>query len=127
MRRIRSRDTRPELAVRKILRAQGFSGYRLHRKDLPGKPDVAYIGRRKTIFVHGCFWHGHDCKSGSRRPKTNTDYWLTKIERNVQRDAVHSAALKGLGWRQLVVWECEVKEPEKLKSRIKRFLGETER
>ncbi len=127
MRRIRSKDTRPELAVRKFLRELGFSGYRLHRKELPGKPDVVYVGRRKAIFIHGCFWHGHGCKVGSRRPKSNSDYWLPKIERNIQRDAAHGVALKKLGWQQLIVWECELKELEKLRPRITAFLEEEQR
>lgn len=122
MRRIRSKDTRPELAVRKLLRELGFPGYRLHRQELPGKPDVVYVGRRKAIFVHGCFWHRHGCKVGLRIPKSNQVYWLRKIERNSQRDAAHRAALKKLGWQQLIVWECELKELGRLRLRINAFL-----
>ncbi|WP_235818611.1 very short patch repair endonuclease [Halopseudomonas formosensis] len=110
MRRIRSKDTRPGLYIRKLLRELGFPGYRIHRKELPGKPDIAYIGRRKAIFVHGCFWHGHDCKEGIRKPKTNQNYWLPKIERNRQRDAAHLEELRRLGWSAVVVWECEIQD-----------------
>lgn len=122
MRRIRSKDTRPELYIRKLLRELGFPGYRIHRKELPGKPDIAYIGRRKAIFVHGCFWHGHDCKEGIRKPKTNQNYWLPKIERNRQRDAAHLEELRRLGWSAVVVWECEIQDQERLKSKIFLFL-----
>ncbi len=124
MRAVRSRDTSPELAVRRMLRDLGFSGYRLHRKELPGKPDVAFLGRRKAVFIHGCFWHGHDCPRGRRKPSTNTGYWLPKIERNRQRDAACLAALAGLGWSMLVVWECELRSPVSLTERLRRFLAD---
>ena len=110
MRRIRGKNTGPELAVRGLLRALGFTGYRLHRKDLPGRPDVAFVGRRKAILIHGCFWHGHDCKVGRREPKSNRDYWLPKIERNRRRDAAHQVELARLGWSVLTVWECELRD-----------------
>jgi DNA mismatch endonuclease (patch repair protein) len=122
MRRIRSKDTGPELAVRKLLRNLGFTGYRLHRKDLPGKPDIAFIGRKKAVLIHGCFWHGHDCKEGLRKPKSNQDYWLPKIERNQQRDAQHLAELERLGWSVLTVWECELHSPPNLAERLQRFV-----
>lgn len=124
MRRIRGKNTRPELAVRKLLRAIGFPGYRLHRSSLPGKPDVAYIGRRKAIMIHGCFWHGHDCKVGSRKPLSNRDYWLPKIERNRQRDAQHQAELARLGWSVLTVWECELHDVAALTAKLSAFLAE---
>jgi len=98
MRAVKSRDTGPELAVRAMLRSLA-PGYRLHRADLPGKPDIAYIGRRLAIFVHGCFWHGHDCPRGARSPKDNADYWRRKIARNRARDARNVAALEAMGWR----------------------------
>lgn len=79
MRRIRSKDTKPELVVRKLVRSLGFTGYRLHRKDILGKPDLAWVGRKLAIYVHGCFWHGHDCKEGIRKPKSRVDYWLPKL------------------------------------------------
>ena len=122
MARVRSRDTKPELLVRRLLTKLGYR-YRLHRADLPGKPDVAFIGRRKAIFVNGCFWHGHDCKKGSRRPKSNQDYWLTKISKNQKRDAVNQAALLNLGWDVLILWECELRNQDQLAQRLKNFLS----
>lgn len=124
MRRIRSSDTAPEIAVRLLVRTLGFPGYRLHRKDLPGKPDIAYVGRKKAIFVHGCFWHGHDCKEGSRRPKSNTGYWLPKIENNARRDAAHVAELQSKDWSVLIVWECELRDPSKVTQRLSGFFAE---
>lgn len=123
MRLVRSKDTRPELAVRSLCRKLGHKGYRLHRKDLAGKPDVAFIGRKVAIFVHGCFWHGHACHGRVRQPKSNQDYWLSKINRNRVRDAKSIAELKALSWRVLVIWECETKHPERLSRKIARFLS----
>ena len=124
MRRIRSKNTGPELAVRKLLRGLGFTGYRIHRKDLPGKPDVAFLGRKKAVMVHGCFWHGHDCKEGLRKPKSNLDYWLTKIERNRQRDAQDLADLAGLGWSVLTVWDCELRDVPALSAKLFAFISD---
>lgn len=121
MRRIRSKDTAPELMVRSLVHRLGYR-FRLHRKDLPGKPDLVFPSRKKIIFVHGCFWHGHDCARGKRSPKTNTEYWVEKIRRNAERDAQHQSALKALGWDVFLVWECETKEPEALSSRLTSFL-----
>lgn len=111
MRRIKGRDTKPEKAVRGILRAAGV-GYRLGGMGLPGRPDVVMQGRRTAIFVHGCFWHGHDCARGSRKPKTNADYWAAKINRNRARDAEVEARLEADGWRVLTVWECGMRTPD---------------
>jgi len=122
MRRIRSKDTKPELFVRKLVRTLGFSGYRIHRKDIPGKPDIAWIGRKLAIFVHGCFWHGHSCQEGIRKPKSKVDYWLLKINGNRQRDLRHQITLESLGWRVLVIWECELKDSASLNTRINRFM-----
>jgi DNA mismatch endonuclease, patch repair protein len=122
MRRIRSKNTNIEVEVRRLVRTLGFTGYRLHRKDLPGKPDIAWIGRKQAIFIHGCFWHSHDCKEGIRRPKSNTDYWFPKIERNRRRDKEHKRALKALGWHVLIVWECELKDKKKLSDKLLWFL-----
>ena len=122
MRRIRSRDTAPELAVRKILREMGFSGYRVHRKDLPGKPDVTFIGRKKALFIHGCFWHGHECKEGAREPKSNQRYWQTKIEGNRIRDERHLTELEKLGWKTLIVWECDLMNREALENKLSAFM-----
>jgi DNA mismatch endonuclease (patch repair protein) len=117
MRRVKSRDTRPELVVRRQLRALGV-GYRLNRIDLPGKPDIVMAGRRLVIFVHGCFWHGHDCRRGARAPKANADYWSAKISRNRARDAATVAALVSLGWRVEVIWECELADAQALTARL---------
>jgi DNA mismatch endonuclease, patch repair protein len=117
MRAVKSEDTTPELAVRKLLRPIA-AGYRLHRADLPGKPDIVYAGRRLAIFVHGCFWHGHDCARGARPPKTNAAYWSGKIARNRARDAMNLQKLADLGWRALVIHECELKRPELLRARL---------
>ena len=125
MRRIKSKDTSPEIALRLLVRELGFSGYRLHRKDLPGKPDLAWIGRKQAIFLHGCFWHGHDCPRGARIPKTNTRYWQTKIEKNRRRDIQHTAQFTEQRWRVLTVWECELKNKIALAARLKAFLTPT--
>lgn len=117
MRAVKSRDTGPELAVRKILRSLA-PGYRLNRADLPGKPDIVYGRRRLAIFVHGCFWHGHDCPRGARMPKDNADYWREKIARNRARDAKTIEALEAMGWRPLVIFECELKDPASLRARL---------
>jgi DNA mismatch endonuclease, patch repair protein len=119
MRAVKSRDTTPELALRRMLRAIA-PGYRLYRADLPGKPDIVYGRRRLAIFMHGCFWHGHDCKRGARMPKDNADYWRAKIARNRARDAAHLEALAARGWRTLVVFECELRD----KAALERRLGE---
>jgi len=110
MRRVRSNNTRPELAVRAALRRLGQSGYRLHRKDIPGRPDIAFIGRKIAIFVHGCFWHGHNCRRGDRLPASNRAYWPQKIERNKKRDAANLAELQRRGWRTTIIWECRIKD-----------------
>lgn len=108
MRSVRSRDTAPELAVRGLLRTAGI-GYRLGGAGLPGRPDLVMKGRRVVVFVHGCFWHGHDCARGSRKPKANADYWIAKIGRNRARDEASRAALIAAGWRVITVWECGMK------------------
>jgi DNA mismatch endonuclease (patch repair protein) len=94
-------------------------GYRLHRADLPGKPDIVYVGRKLAIFVHGCFWHGHDCARGARVPKQNRDYWTGKIGRNRARDLASQAALEALGWTPLVLWECDLKDDAALQTRLR--------
>ncbi len=117
MRAVKSRGTAPERAVCALLRPMA-PGYRLHRADLPGKPDVVYAGRRLAIFVHGCFWHGHDCARGARMPKTNAAYWQAKIARNRARDARTLAAYAAMHWRALVVHECELKDKAALGARL---------
>lgn len=121
MRRVKGRDTTPELAVRRLLWSLG-ARYRLHRPDLPGKPDIVLARRRLVVFVHGCFWHGHDCRRGARLPKANRDYWLAKIAGNRARDAGAGARLAHRGWRVEVVWECEIKDSAVLRARLERLL-----
>ena len=111
MRRVKGKDTAPELTVRRILRAAGI-GYRLGGAGLPGRPDLVMKGRRVVVFVHGCFWHGHDCARGARQPRTNAAYWTAKIGRNRVRDAAVRAALEASGWRVVTVWECAIRAPD---------------
>lgn len=121
MRLVKGRDTGPEMIVRRIAHGLGYR-YRLHRKDLPGKPDLVFSGKHKIIFVNGCFWHGHKCKRGAREPKTNASYWRQKIANNMGRDTKNKRKLKQLGWKVLVLWECELKDKKILENRIKTFL-----
>lgn len=121
MRSVRDKGTKPELAVRRLAFRLGFR-YRLNRKDLPGKPDLVFTKLRKVIFVHGCFWHGHDCKSGVNRPKTNIDYWDNKLRRNRERDLLHYQQLSDLSWRYLVVWECELRDLPAIEAKLLAFL-----
>jgi DNA mismatch endonuclease (patch repair protein) len=122
MQRIRSVGMKPEMIVRRSVYALGYR-YRLHSKDLPGKPDLVFRQRRKAIFVHGCFWHQHQQCQDGRVPKSNRQYWRPKLTRNVKRDAENMAAMKAGGWRVLVVWECETKDESGLTARLKRFIG----
>lgn len=121
MRAVKSRDTKPEMIVRRLAHGMGYR-YRLHYSPLPGKPDLAFPGRRAVVFVHGCFWHGHSCKRGARLPRANAAYWTAKIAGNVARDTQHLRRLRRAGWRSLVIWECELKDPTRLAARLKRFL-----
>lgn len=122
MRAVKSQDTAPELTLRKLL-SSFAPGYRLHRADLPGKPDIVYGPRRLAIFMHGCFWHGHDCKRGARPPKNNADYWRAKIGRNRARDIKNIAALETLGWRTLTIFECELKDASSVEARLREALA----
>ena len=122
MRRVKGRDTGPEKTVRRLLTALG-ARYRLHRKDLPGKPDIVMAGRRLAIFVHGCFWHGHDCVRGARVPHQNRDYWLAKVGRNRERDIASRAALEAACWRVEVIWECDLKDEAGLTARLGQMLA----
>lgn len=124
MRAVKGKNTRPEQAVRSLLHRLGYR-FRLHRRDLPGTPDIVLPGRKAVVLVHGCFWHGHDCKRGSRTPKANAEYWIKKISRNKDRDQQTRSALAALGWRVLVVWECEIKDREALAERLRGLLGST--
>jgi len=121
MRRVKGRDTTPEMKVRRALTALG-ARYRLHRKDLPGSPDIVLPGRRLALFVHGCFWHGHDCARGARVPKANRDYWVAKLARNRARDAWSRTALEAAGWRVEILWECELKDVAALRARLAQLL-----
>ena len=121
MRSVGTQNTGPELAVRRILHSMGYR-YRLHAKDLPGKPDIVFRSRRKVIFVHGCFWHGHDCAKG-RLPKSRSEYWAPKIEANRGRDRRVVEALASMGWRALTIWQCQMRDPAELKPRLRKFLG----
>lgn len=118
MRAVRSSGTGPEQAVRRALRTLGV-GYRLGGWGLPGRPDLVMPGRRIAVFVHGCFWHGHRCPRGDRMPKTNAAYWQAKIARNQNRDAASLEALAALGWRTLIVWECETRAQDALASSLR--------
>jgi DNA mismatch endonuclease, patch repair protein len=117
-------NTRPELAVRRVLSQLGYR-YRLHARSLPGRPDIYFAGRRKVIFVHGCFWHQHgsgECPLRSQ-PRSNVSYWEAKLRRNVQRDATNLATLLALGWQSTIVWECEINNQGRLRRLLTNFLG----
>lgn len=121
MSRIRGKNTSPEMLVRRLVHRLGFR-YRLHSAKLPGKPDLVFASRRKVIFVHGCYWHIHDCAYGRVKPKTNAEFWETKRRSNVDRDERNLASLKAAGWKTLVVWECAIRDAKALERRIVRFL-----
>jgi DNA mismatch endonuclease (patch repair protein) len=122
MRAVRAKDTGPEKIVRSMVHRLGFR-FRLHRKDLPGKPDLVFPRLQKVIFVHGCFWHGHSCARGSRIPVHNREYWANKIKRNRQRDQDVTRLLRELGWEYKIVWECSLKRPEQVISVLDRYLN----
>lgn len=117
---IRSRNTKPEVRVRRVLHAMGFR-FRLHRKDLPGRPDIVLPKYRTAIFVHGCFWHCHRCKYGSVVPATRAEFWAAKRGGNVARDRRHAAALRRLGWRVAVLWECEVRTDDAARAAVRKL------
>ena len=110
MRKVRSKNTTPELRLRKLIHGMGYRGYRVHYDKLPGKPDVVFIGKRQVVFVHGCFWHGHDCNAGKNIPKSNLEYWNDKLSGNKARDKRNIREIKNEGWNILVIWECELKK-----------------
>jgi DNA mismatch endonuclease (patch repair protein) len=122
MQAVKSKNTAPELKIRRLLHAHGYR-YRLHRRDLPGCPDLVFPGRRKIVFIHGCFWHGHDCARGARIPKSNTAYWIAKIARNRERHVTSLRLLSDAGWKVLTLWECQLGKTGTLPWRIKKFLG----
>ena len=121
MRAVRGKDTQPEKTVRSMLHKQGYR-FRLHRSDLPGKPDLVFPSRKKVIFIHGCFWHSHDCRKGQGAPRTNAAFWQRKRELTVERDQKTLKALAAKGWDAYVVWECALKNPEAVRNRIEKFL-----
>lgn len=126
MSRIRSKNTKPELKVRRLLHRSGYR-FRLHGAaaggSLPGKPDLVFAGRRKVIFINGCFWHTHSCPAGTHAPPTNPEFWAAKRARTVERDAAALRALASAGWEALVVWECELRDPSALETELAAFLG----
>lgn len=124
MSRIHGTNTKPELVVRKRLYSMGYR-YRLHYASLPGRPDIVLPKYKKAIFVHGCFWHGHNQCARSKRPTTNKEFWEQKIEKTMQRDAENMADLKALGWKALVIWQCETKDTDALAVKLREFLLET--
>lgn len=126
MARIKKFDTRPEMAVRRLVHACGYR-YRLHARDLPGTPDLVFPRLRKLIFVHGCFWHRHDCRDGRKLPSGKHDYWIPKLARNVERDASDGEKLRALGWDVLVVWECQLAQQRALEDTLLAFLNSPRR
>lgn len=122
MARVRSKNTKPELRVRALLHRMGFR-FRLHRRDLPGTPDLVLPKHRAAIFVHGCFWHAHPGCARATMPSTRMEFWTTKLARNVERDAKKLRELQAAGWRVLVLWECETRDAEALEARLRGFLA----
>jgi DNA mismatch endonuclease (patch repair protein) len=127
MSRIRAKDTKPEMVVRRLVHSMGYR-YRLHRKDLPGRPDLVFPSRKKAILIHGCFWHRHPDPACplTRTPKSKLDFWGKKFAENQERDRRNLDALTRLGWRVLVLWECELKDKEPLSRKIRAFLEQTD-
>lgn len=121
MARIKAKNTTPEMKLRKLVYGMGFR-YRIHDRRLPGRPDLVFQGRRAVIFIHGCFWHRHSGCRLARIPKSNVEFWSNKLEKNRLRDARNIASLEALGWRVLVIWECEIKNDDRMKNTIKMFL-----
>ena len=122
MSRVHQSDTAPELEVRRILHRLGYR-YRLHRRGLPGTPDIVFTSRKKVIFVHGCFWHRHEGCRHSTTPKTRVAFWKDKFEKNVERDSRNLRSLRQLGWKPLVIWQCQTEDAQRLGRRLARFLG----
>ena len=121
MRRVKSRDTNPEMKLRRLVWRLGYR-YQKNRRDIIGQPDMAFIGRKRVIFLHGCFWHRHNCPLGQRSPKSRTAFWGQKFRKNIRRDARVMKELKAADWGALVIWECELRDPAKVERRIRRFL-----
>lgn len=121
MQSVGTKDTGPEWIVRRSLHRLGYR-YRLHAEDLPGRPDIVFRSRKKAVFVHGCYWHGHGCSKG-QPPKSNVDYWLPKLSANKDRDIRKEQALRILGWNVLTIWQCDVNDQDYLEKILKGFLG----
>lgn len=121
MRQVKAKNTTPELALRKLIWGMGYRGYRIHYDKLPGKPDIVFTKSKRVIFVHGCFWHGHDCRAGRNVPKSNKAYWVPKLERNKKRDKGNVRKIEKEGWKALIIWECELNDEGRVARRIKRF------
>jgi DNA mismatch endonuclease (patch repair protein) len=119
---VKQKGTAPELLVRRLLHGLGYR-YRLHCRDLPGTPDLVWRPRKKAIFIHGCFWHGHDCQHGRRQARSNREYWMTKLQKNQSRDAATADALAKMGWTVMTVWECQLKSPDSIATMLTSFLG----
>lgn len=122
MRAVRSRNTAPEIRVRQVAHSLGYR-FRVHRRELPGNPDIVFPGRRKAIFVHGCFWHQHKGCRKATIPQSNRRFWRRKLRLNMARDAKQIAAIRKQGWRALVIWECDIKDEKRLTARLRQFLG----
>jgi len=123
MSRVKGRDTKPEILIRSVVHRMGFR-FRIHRYDLPGHPDIVLPRHKKVIFVHGCFWHGHKKCGRSKRPTTNTNFWNRKLDKNIERDKVFQCKLRSMGWKVLVIWQCETRKAQKLSAKLERFLYE---
>lgn len=123
MSQVRARDTSPELQVRRLAHRLGYR-YRLYVADLPGKPDLVFPARKRVVFVHGCFWHGHNCRAGRKTPKSNLEYWNAKLNGNRRRHRRTVYQLRALGWKSLTIWECQVRDPERVQERLVSFLGD---
>jgi DNA mismatch endonuclease (patch repair protein) len=123
MGRVKGRDTKPENLVRSFIHKMGYR-FRIHRKDLPGNPDIVLPRHKKVIFVHGCFWHGHKRCPRSKRPSTNEEFWNLKLDKNIKRDKRFQRKLRCLGWKVSIVWECETKKPDRLIRKLGRFLND---
>lgn len=122
MAQVKNKNTAPEIIVRKNLHRLGYR-FRLHRRDLPGNPDIVLPRYKAVIFVHGCFWHGHDCPRG-KRPSSRQEFWDEKLDRNIERDKVNQETLRKMGWKVIVIWECETKDRQDLDVRLKKYLGD---
>jgi DNA mismatch endonuclease (patch repair protein) len=125
MRRIKSKNSTPELRVRSLVHRMGYR-YRLHNQSLPGRPDLVFAQRKKIIFLHGCFWHAHQCRI-AHTPGSRQEYWTSKLQRNAARDREHQQRLTALGWQVLVIWECELTDMQALMERVRKFLGKARR